>query len=90
MSTCFFCMLPYLYNIELLPWYSAVYDMRYNYRKYVCFIGISDFYTRHMGHNDMHAPRGPLRRVLIKILNLVLFSIFSEIGKTLSLVSICS
>ena len=43
-----------------------------------------------MGHNDMCASRGPPRRVLIRILNLVLFSNLSEIATALSLVSICS
>ena len=38
----------------------------------------------------MRVPRGPLQRVLIRILNLVFFSNFSEIATTLSLVSICS
>ena len=43
-----------------------------------------------MGYNDTRAPRGQPWRVLIRILNLVSFSNFSEIATTLSLVSICS
>ena len=52
-------------------------------RKYICFIRISDFICAIiMGYNNM--------RVLIRILNFVLFSNFSEIATTLSLVLICS
>ena len=69
--------------------------MQYNYWKCVCFIGIFDFiraivHVQYMGLNDMRAPLGLRWCVLIRMLNLVLFSNLSEIAihVTPSLVSI--